>query len=97
MGDCQAAQAVELVRALRHQLGEMTKQLAWVERQDVTGRNGRACAMRMKAAALRRDMEEAEVLIDRLQRRYLNGGDHAPLAVGREPGHQRARPTRHGQ
>jgi hypothetical protein len=73
MGDCQAAQAVELVRALRHQLHEMTKQLAWVERQGVTGRNGRACAMRLEAAALRRDMQEAEVLIDRLQRRYLNG------------------------
>jgi hypothetical protein len=97
MDDCQAAQAVELVRALRHRLGEMTKQLAWVEHQDVTGRDGRARAMRMEAAALRRDMQEAEVLIDRLQRRYLNGGDHAPLAVCREPGHRRARPTRHKQ
>jgi hypothetical protein len=75
MGDRQAAQAVELVRALRHQLHETTEQLAWVERQDVTGRNGRGCAMRMKAAALRRDMQEAEVLIDRLQRRYLSGDE----------------------
>ena len=75
MGDCQAAQAVELVRALRHRLREMTKRLAWVERQDVTGRDGRARAMRMEAAALRRDMQEAEVLIDRLQRRYLNGAE----------------------
>jgi len=69
----QVAQALELVRALRHQLHEMTSQLVWVERQDVTGRNGRACAMRMEAAALRRDIQEAQALIDQLQRRYLNG------------------------
>ena len=73
MGDCQAAQALQLVRALRHQFHEMTTQLAWVERQDVTGRNGRACAMRLAASALRRDIREAEFLIDRLQRGYLNG------------------------
>jgi len=66
---------VELVRALRHQLDEMTTQLAWVQRQDVTGRNGRACAMRLEAAALHRDIREAEFLIDRLQRRYLNGDE----------------------
>jgi hypothetical protein len=51
----------------------MTTQLARVERQDVTGRNGRACALRTEAAALRRDIQEAQFLIDRLQRRYLNG------------------------
>jgi len=73
MGYHQVAQAVELVRALRDQLQEMTTHLAWVERQDVTSRNGRACAMRMEAAALRRDIKEAQVLIDRLQRRHLNG------------------------
>jgi len=72
--DCEAAQAVGLVRALRHQLHHMTTQLAWVERQDVTGRNGRACAMRMEAAALRRDIEEAQFLIDRLLHGYLSGG-----------------------
>jgi hypothetical protein len=73
LGDHQAAQAVQLVRALRHQLHCMTTQLAWVERQDVTGRNGRVCAMRLEAAALRRDIKEAQFLIDRLQRRWLNG------------------------
>ena len=72
MGDCQAAQAVELVRALRHQLHEMTSQLAWAERHGV-GRNRRACEMRMEAAALRRDIQEAQFLIDQLQRCYLNG------------------------
>ena len=75
MGDHQVAQALELVRALRHQVQEMTTQLAWVERQDVTDRNGRACAMRMEAAALRRDIQEAQFLIDRLRRRYLNGDE----------------------
>jgi hypothetical protein len=56
MGHCDVAQAVELVRALRHELHEMTTRLVWVEGQDVTGRNGRACAMRMEAAAVRRDI-----------------------------------------
>ena len=72
MGYCQVAQALELIRALRHQLHNMTTQLAWVERQDVTATNGRACAMRMEAAELRRDIHEAQALIDQL-RRYLNG------------------------
>jgi hypothetical protein len=89
MGDCQAAQALQLVRALRHQFHEMTTQLAWVERQDVTGRNGRACAMRMEAAAPRRDIEEAQFLIDRLRRRCLNGDDRIQQ---RPAGRQRRAP-----
>ena len=68
-----AAQAVQLIRALRHQLHEMTTQLAWVEQQDVTARNGRSCAMRMQAAELRRDIKQARDYIDQLHRRYLNG------------------------
>ena len=75
MRHCEVAQALELVRAVRHELHEMTTELAWVERQEVTGRNGRASAMRMNAAALRRDIQEAQLLIDRLQRRYLNGDE----------------------
>ena len=71
VGYCDAAQAVKLVCALGHQLHEMTTQLALLERQGVTVRNVRARAMRLEAAALRRDMREAQVLIDRLQRRYL--------------------------
>ena len=71
MGDYQPAQAVELVRALRHQLHCMTTRLARVERQDVSGRAGRE--VRMEAAELRRDLKEAQALIDQLQRRYLNG------------------------
>jgi hypothetical protein len=46
-----AAQAVELVHALREQLHE-------------------------EAAALRRDILEVQFLIDRLERRYLNGDEH---------------------
>src|SRR6516162_8152063 len=86
VGDHDAAQAVELVRALRDQLHKMTAQLAWVIRQDVTSRNGRACAMRVEAAALRRDIREAQFLIDRLQRRYLNGDERAQQHLaGRQP------------
>jgi len=81
MGDHQAAQAAELVRALRDQLHKITAQLAWVIRQDVTGTNGRACAMRLEAAALRRDIREAQFHIDRLQRRYLAMAPAADLAV----------------
>jgi hypothetical protein len=77
MGDCEVAQAVELTRALRDQLREMTAQLTRVERQvlRVTPWSRRARAMRLEAAELRRDMQEAQALIDRLQRRYLNGDE----------------------
>jgi len=77
VGGHQAAQAVKLVHALRVQLLEMTSQLAWIERQDVTRRNARALAMRLEAAALRRDINKAQILIDRLERRYLNSNGHA--------------------
>ncbi len=72
MGDYQAAQALELIRALRHQLHEMATQLASLERQHVTGRNDRAHALREEAISLRRDIQEAQLLIDRL-RKYLDG------------------------
>jgi hypothetical protein len=85
MDERDAAQAVELVRALRDQLHEMTHQLVRLERQDVTGTSSRASAIRCEAAALRRDISEAEILIDRLQRRYLNSRGHA----------QPRRPARH--
>jgi hypothetical protein len=71
------AQALHLVRALRDQLHEMTRELVRLERQDVTGTNGRASAIRCEAAALRRDINEAQILIDRLQRRYLNDDGQA--------------------
>jgi len=73
MGDRDAAQAMELVRALCDQLREMTHHLAWVDGRYAPGANGHA--MRLEAAALRRDIAEAQRHIDRLQRRYLNGGE----------------------
>jgi hypothetical protein len=81
MDEVDAAQAVELVRALRDQLHQMTRQLAWLDREDVTGTNSRASAIRSEAAALRRDINEAKVFIDRLKRRYLNSDAHAPRRV----------------
>jgi hypothetical protein len=51
------AQAVELVRALRDQVHAMTRQLARLERQAVTGTNfATSAAVRHEAAALRRDI-----------------------------------------
>ena len=74
MDERNAAQAVQLIRALRNQLHEMTRQLSPLERQGVIGTNGRISAtIRHEAAALRRDISKAQFLIDRLERRYLNG------------------------
>jgi hypothetical protein len=83
------AQAAELVRALRGQLHEMTHQLVRLERQDVTGRNSRASAIRCEAAAMRRDINQAEILIDRLHRRYLNSP--TPRKQARQIGTLRSR------
>lgn len=69
---CDVAQAVELVRALREELHAMSHKLVWLERQDVAGMHGQASAIRREAAALRLDISEAQILIERLQRRYLN-------------------------
>jgi hypothetical protein len=59
--DHDAAQAVELVRALCDQLHAMTRQLARLERLHVTGTSSRASAIRCEAAALRRDINEAQI------------------------------------
>lgn len=76
--DCNRAQAVELIRALQNQLREMTAQLSWAEPQDGTASNGRTGETRIETAALRRDIQEAQAHIDRLQRRYLG----VPSGVG---------------
>ena len=70
MDEHDAAQAVELVRALCDQLHDMTRQLARLERHGAAGRNTRGSAARYEAAALRRDIHEAQSLIERLERRY---------------------------
>jgi hypothetical protein len=73
MQDCDPAQAAELIRALCRRLREMTHHLARIEGRDVPGPNGNP--MRLEAAALRRDIAEARMHVDRLQRRYLSGSE----------------------
>ena len=70
MQDCDPAQAVELIRALRDHLREMTQHLARVEGRYVPGPDGHPA--RLEAVALRRDIAEAQMHVDRLQRRYLS-------------------------
>lgn len=79
MGDREAAQAAELVRALRDQMGEMTKQLTWLDRRRATGNSSRALRMRSEAAALRRDIDQAQIHIHRLQHRYFAGKERAAI------------------
>jgi hypothetical protein len=67
MQESDAAQAAQLVRALCDQLREMTAQLAWADSRDVPGPYGHAT--RLDAAALRRDIAEAQM--HGLRRRYL--------------------------
>jgi len=84
MQDCDPAQAAELVRALRDHLREMTAKLAWVESRDVPGPNGHP--PRLEAAALRRDITEAQMHVDRLYRRYLSSDEHIQQRpVGGQP------------
>jgi hypothetical protein len=71
MQDCDPAQAAELIRALCRHLREMTQHLVRLESRDVPGATGNPA--RLEAAALRRDIAEAQMHVDRLQRRYLSG------------------------
>jgi hypothetical protein len=68
MGELDAAQAVEPIQALCDALDEMTRQLPWLEHRGA----------QLKAAALRHDINEAQIHINRLQRRYLDADKHAP-------------------
>jgi hypothetical protein len=75
VGESDDAQAVQLVRALRGAIDEMTHRLAWLEIRD----DSWAEAIRLEAAALRRDIYEAQRHIDRLERHYfLNRDGHTP-------------------
>jgi hypothetical protein len=89
------AQAVQLVRALCDQLHAMTRQLARLERQHVIGTSSWAPALRFEAAVLRRDISEARFLIDRLERRYLNGNGRAQPRLPEQPRRSVAR-SQHG-
>ena len=81
----QIAQAVELKRALRLRLVEMNGKVGWIERQGARASNARACALRMEATKLRRDIKEAEFLIARLEQLYLaqEAADPSPQAASK--------------
>jgi hypothetical protein len=78
MGARDAEQAFELIRALREQVHEMTTQLNSLERRSPMNSGRRAATVRSEIAALRRDINEAQMFISRLRRRYLpdNGDRH---------------------
>ncbi len=73
MGDRQAAQALKFISALRDQLNEMRAQLTRLERNSAGAASASmASARRVEAATLRRDIKEAQALVDQLRNRYLN-------------------------
>lgn len=63
MGARDAAQAVVLIRALSDVRDKMISRMTWLERHGAQS----------EAAALRRDVNEAQAHITRLHRRYLGG------------------------
>jgi hypothetical protein len=67
MGERDAAQAAQLIRALCHVRDKMISQVTWFEKHHA----------QLDARALRRDIHEAETHITHLQRRYLGGDVHA--------------------
>jgi hypothetical protein len=71
MGERDVAQAVVLIQALSEVRDELIARMTWLER--------RGC--RLDAAALRRDVNEAQAHITRLQRRYLGGDVQASQPV----------------
>jgi hypothetical protein len=70
MTDPNAAQARELLAALLEQVSVMTPRLVRAEREGACGDSSRARTIRREAAALRRDVGQAQFLIERLRRRY---------------------------
>ena len=84
MQDCDPAQARELIRALCDHLREMTHHLARVEARYVPGATGNPA--RLEAVGLRRDIAEAQMHVDRLQRRYLSSEERIqPRPAGGQP------------
>ena len=77
MGEREAVQAQLLISALREQMQQMAAELGKIERKwPATGRatntrDRRPVGLGSKAADLRKDIGEAEMLIERLRRRYL--------------------------
>ncbi|HME76594.1 MAG TPA: hypothetical protein VKI00_13360 [Mycobacterium sp.] len=78
MGERDAAQAEVLIQALSDVRDELISRMTWLERRGA----------RLDAAALRRDVNEAQAHITRLQRRYLGGDVQAspPVRQARKRG-----------
>ena len=74
MGERDAAQAAVLIRALSDVRDKMISRITWLEKHGA----------QLDAAALRRDLDEAQTHITRLQRRYLGGDVQASQPV-RQP------------
>jgi hypothetical protein len=68
MGERDAAQADQLIRALCEVRDKTIRQLSWLGGQD----------SQLEGAALRRDINEAQAHVTRLQRRYLGADASAP-------------------
>lgn len=88
IGKSQPVQAANFVRELQWLVGTMTSRLAWVERRSLMASNARSGALRTEAAGLRRDIREAQSLIERLERCYL-----ARDTVGANRAAQKLRPV----
>lgn len=72
VGEREAAQAVKFIITLREHVNEMTAQLARLEDKSARATGASmVAATRVEAAALRRDISEAQLLIERLRTRYL--------------------------
>jgi len=71
MGERDAAQAAQLIRALCHVRDKMISQVNWLEKHDA----------QLDARALQRDINEAQAHITRLHRRYLGGDVQASQPV----------------
>lgn len=63
----------------------MTHDLVRLERLNVSGTRSQASAIRCEAADLRRDINEAQTLIDLLQLRYLNANGYAQPHLSVQP------------
>jgi hypothetical protein len=73
MGERDAAQAAQLIRALCEVREKLINRMTWLEKHGA----------QLEAAALRRDVNETQAHITRLQRRYLGGDVQASQPVRR--------------
>ncbi len=84
--DPNVAQAQQLIGALRDQLREMAPRLARAERDAKGGHTRVARARRLEAEVLRRDVSHAQLLIERLHRRFPGiDGNGSEFGAGRPP------------